>query len=440
MTNLSSLSKTRIIILATQIVMVISICVNFFIELPLSVRLGNFIFAMMMLGAAQYFQAKMTTSLRRMADICRRLSRGDFEARIVNIKDKGEVAEMMWSVNEIADHMDAFVRESAASMDYVASNQYFRYIKEEGLHGSVLNAARKINKATDSVADKTKSFNQIADDVDHSLKSVIGQINTTVTDLENYTGNMQQTVISARSETEKAVSNSRQTSESAQSISAAAEEMSASIAEISSKISATSKLAIEAVDDSNNAMVTIQDLATTADAISEVVGLIEDIAEQTNLLALNATIEAARAGDAGRGFAVVAAEVKELAGQTGKATDNIREKIAEVQKATDTAVNAFKGVGTAVNDISEACTIVAAAVEEQTAASQEVASNAEFASNATSSVAAGMQDLDNNVMQVDDLAGRVRQTSESLSNTSQKELDALIAKMDIFMGELKKIA
>src|SRR3546814_392092 len=132
--------------------------------------------------------------------------------------------------------------------------------------------------------------------------------------------------------------------------------------------------------------VQVQGLADAAQKIGEVVNLINDIASQTNLLALNATIEAARAGEAGKGFAVVAAEVKNLANETAKATDEITGQISGIQQATREAVAAIQSIGQTIGQINEIATTIASAVEEQGAATQEIARNVQQASAGTSEV------------------------------------------------------
>ena len=130
----------------------------------------------------------------------------------------------------------------------------------------------------------------------------------------------------------------------------------------------------------------MQGLAQSAGRIGEVVGLINTIAAQTNLLALNATIEAARAGEAGRGFAVVASEVKSLASQTAKATEEISEQIADIQKVAGEAIDAIKGIGGIIGEVNEVATAIAAAVQEQGAATQEITRSTQFAAQGTKNV------------------------------------------------------
>ncbi|MDP1534023.1 MAG: methyl-accepting chemotaxis protein, partial [Rubrivivax sp.] len=157
-----------------------------------------------------------------------------------------------------------------------------------------------------------------------------------------------------------------------QSVASAAEELSASINDISRQAAHAAGIAGRAVSQARATDSTVQGLAKTASRIGEVVGLINDIASQTNLLALNATIEAARAGEAGRGFAVVASEVKSLASQTAKATEDISEQIADMQKVASEAIEAIKGIGGIIGEVNEVATAIAAAVEEQGAATQEI--------------------------------------------------------------------
>jgi len=170
-------------------------------------------------------------------------------------------------------------------------------------------------------------------------------------------------------------STAEQTNSTAGTVASAAEELTSSIGEISRQVSQSAEIANNAVAESQRASESINGLADSAQKIGDVVDLIQNIASQTNLLALNATIEAARAGEAGKGFAVVASEVKSLATQTAGATDEISQQIAEIQNATQSAVQANESIAGTIKQISEIATAIASAVEEQGAATQEVTSN-----------------------------------------------------------------
>ena len=169
-------------------------------------------------------------------------------------------------------------------------------------------------------------------------------------------------------------------------MSAAAEELGASVQEISRQVQGSANLAQAAMSEADDTAQLVQALSRAAAKIDDVVGLISSIAGQTNLLALNATIEAARAGEAGRGFAVVATEVKELASQTARATQEIAGQIGQIQTATDHAVTAIGAITGRIRDINAMATTIAAAVEEQGAATQEIVRNVAQASAGTSDV------------------------------------------------------
>ena len=167
--------------------------------------------------------------------------------------------------------------------------------------------------------------------------------------------------------------------------------------------------------------------------IGEVVELITDIAEQTNLLALNATIESARAGEAGKGFAVVAGEVKNLANQTAKATEEISRQITDVQQATENSVGAIQGVTTTITEINEISTAISAAVEEQGAATQEIARNVEQAAAGTQEVNVNISGINQAATDTGSAASDVLQASEDLTAKSG-ELRELV---ESYLQEIK---
>jgi methyl-accepting chemotaxis protein len=175
-----------------------------------------------------------------------------------------------------------------------------------------------------------------------------------------------------------------------ESVAAATEEMTASIREISQQVARSSQTTSEAVSRVHQTNEVVKELSNASQKIGDVVNMINEIAEQTNLLALNATIEAARAGEAGKGFAVVAGEVKALAAQTTKATEEIRQQINEMQVTTTQAVEAMSLIQQTISEINEASSAIAAAIEEQSSATEEISRNIQGASAATAEVSSNV--------------------------------------------------
>jgi methyl-accepting chemotaxis protein len=213
---------------------------------------------------------------------------------------------------------------------------------------------------------------------------------------------------------------SGEASMSVESVASASVELSASIDDISRQASHAAGIASRAVKSARETDDTVQGLAKTAGRIGEVVGLINSIAAQTNLLALNATIEAARAGDAGRGFAVVASEVKSLASQTAKATDDISEQIADIQKVAGDAIDAIKGIGSIIAEVNEVATAIAAAVEQQGAATQEITRSTQHAAQGTKNVSENITGVKTDADAAAAAAENVKHASETLETQSQQ--------------------
>ncbi|MEM7525442.1 MAG: methyl-accepting chemotaxis protein [Pseudomonadota bacterium] len=336
------------------------------------------------------------SDIRMMAEVCERIASGDFDARIVDGFNDPDMQRLADAVNDIIDHSDAFVRESAASMRRLAENKYYRRVMMNGFDGGFAFGANAVNEATDTIEGKVVAFRGVIDGFERTsareMEAITDAASALVADSASLDVNARRTQSLAADVSDAALS----ASENVEAVAGATEEMSAAASEIGQMVARSSADAQDAASRTEATRTDVERLEAAAGRIGDVVQLISEIAEQTNLLALNATIEAARAGEAGKGFAVVAGEVKNLANQTGRATDQISQQIAEVQTLTQSAVGAMRDVGAAIEQLNSASAGIAAAVEEQGATSAEIARNVEQAaararqvSNAIAEVAMG---------------------------------------------------
>jgi methyl-accepting chemotaxis protein len=257
------------------------------------------------------------------------------------------------------------------------------------------------------------SFDAAVGGVVDAVASAATEMQATATSMTGIADRTARQSLAASSATEQAAAN-------VQTVASASEELSASIREIAGQVANSSRIASSAVEQAQRTDAIVQGLASSAEKIGEVVGLINQIAGQTNLLALNATIEAARAGEAGKGFAVVASEVKNLATQTSKATDEIGQQIGSVQTATQEAVAAIREIGGVIGQINEIASAIAAAVEQQGAATNEIARNVEQAANGTKEASANVTEVNQSAREAGAAAGQVLDASGELSRQAER--------------------
>lgn len=228
-------------------------------------------------------------------------------------------------------------------------------------------------------------------------------------------GQITESVAATSGRVSSAADASTQASANMQAVAAGAEELAASVGEISRQAADALAISQQAVTQANETSTIVAGLATAAQRIGDVVKLINSIAEQTNLLALNATIEAARAGEAGRGFAVVASEVKSLASQTAKATEEISGQVAEVQNTTGSAVGVIEAITQTISRINEISAAIAASVEEQASVTQSISSNMQVAAKSVADITASMSEIADVTQSVDAATRKVKEASRAVA-------------------------
>ncbi|WP_237154318.1 methyl-accepting chemotaxis protein [Oryzibacter oryziterrae] len=234
-------------------------------------------------------------------------------------------------------------------------------------------------------------------------------------DIDGELGSISDMVGRTSSQADSATTISGETSINVQAVASGAEELAASVAEISRQVTFALSISEDAVRQAESTNKVISGLAAAAQKIGQVVELINNIAGQTNLLALNATIEAARAGEMGKGFAVVAQEVKQLAAQTSKATDEIGSQISAVQVTTNEAVTAIEGISSTIAKINEISSSIATAVEEQSSVTQNMSGNMQTAAQGVDTIARSMAEIARSAEAINDATRKVREASRAIA-------------------------
>ncbi|MCP4935422.1 MAG: HAMP domain-containing protein [bacterium] len=354
---------------------------------------------------AWFVGSGISNPIRHMTEAMRQLADGDTSSEIAG-DDRGD------EIGDMARAVQVF-RNNAIEVKRLENEQEANKVRVE-------EEARVMR-------------NNMANDFEKTVGSIVGNVSSSTAALQSTAETMAGISEQTSNQAADASVASQQTSGNVQSVATATEEMTSSIGEISQQVAQASSASSQAVEEVGNTSQQMNTLAETAKKIGEVVAMISGIAEQTNLLALNATIESARAGEAGKGFAVVAGEVKELASQTAKATDEISQQIGDIQNATQQASGSMDSVAQVINKVNEISTAIAAAMEEQSAATQEIASSVNQA-------AAGTQQVNSNITSVSEAsqeAGVASGQVMSAAGELSQQAELLKGEVDKFVSQVR---
>ena len=372
-----------------------------------------------------------------ISNVTGRVAKGDLSARIIHWDEFGELSKTLSEMNKAFDMADAFIRESAATLEHAADGKFYRVFVERGMLGDFKRGAQITNAAQDHMAEQETSRKEemvaLADNLEREVKSAVDTVQSSSQVMRSKSEEMSINLKDVTSQARDVVEMSNNATRNVESCAAAVEEMSVSAQEIYRQVDSSRNATIKAEEEVQRTNEIVKGLAAAGEEIGDIANMIKDIASRTNLLALNATIEAARAGEAGKGFAVVASEVKNLASQTAEATDRVDMQITTIQQMAADTSEAVGKIGDVIQESSEISKAVAAAAEEQLMATKEISHNVQEAAESTRTSSTNISEVADKTDNTTSTAGQVAKEAVEVYDATQ----SLSSKVVEILGNLR---